>query len=240
MKQNSERRQHRRYTVDGVRGNVLNMAGLEIINVGMDGAALETTRRLELNREYAFKIHYRDLNLSLRGRVVWAILISKESKDYHAFTPVYRAGLTFTGRLGENANLFLSFIEDSRINALRNKLGKVRVEIADIENIKMSYPYTHEVRKLSLSGMLIETRYPFAPGSHHLIELFLNGHQLNIAGRIAGCNSRNTNRTIQYDVGIDFMEVTDEDKSLLKEFLRSLRNEIGLVLLFLFVLNYKA
>lgn len=243
MKQNNEHRRYRRYTADGIYGNVLNTAGLEIINISVDGAALETTRRLELNREYVFKIHHNDVNLSLRGRVIWAILMSKESndnKDGNAFTPTYRVGLTFTHRLSENADVFLEFVEEIKIKALRNRLGNISAKIANIENVSTACPYRHEVRKLSMSGMLIETRYPFAPGSNHLVELSLDAHLLNVEGRISSCNSRSAGEIAQYDVGIDFLEVTDQDKILLKDFLRSLRAEIGLVLLFVFVLNYKA
>ena len=94
MSENNDNRRYKRYVVDGIHGNLLYSSDLEVLNISIDGAAIETTKRLELNREYTFKIKYKDVNLTLKGRVVWAILISKEKKDSKTAIPVYRAGVS--------------------------------------------------------------------------------------------------------------------------------------------------
>ena len=54
-----EKRRHKRYAVEGVHGNVLHPSDLEILNMSIDGAAIETSKRLDINREYTFKIKHK-------------------------------------------------------------------------------------------------------------------------------------------------------------------------------------
>lgn len=82
MDKSNESRRYRRYVVEGIHGNVLYTSDIEVLNISIDGAAIETPKRLELNREYTFKILFSGGVLDLKGRVVWAILISKEKKRF--------------------------------------------------------------------------------------------------------------------------------------------------------------
>ncbi len=66
----------------------------------------------------------------MKGKVVWAILVSKVDKNTGAITPVYRAGIRFTDTLNEKANMLIKFIEENRTK----KAGKQarRGEIQDL------------------------------------------------------------------------------------------------------------
>jgi hypothetical protein len=214
-----EKRRHKRYIVDGIQGNVLYPSDLEVINISIDGAAIETTKRLDLNREYTLRIKYKDTILSLKGRVVWAILSYRERKDSNEIIPVYRAGLRFTDVMTEKANMLLKFIEENKVRTFERRLMGVRFKIATLENVEIDYPYRYDVKKISLSGMLIETEYPLDLESHFNMQLFLNGNMLNIIGRIVNCTEVNSESGIKYDVGIEFIEIPDSDGKLLKDFL---------------------
>jgi hypothetical protein len=202
MARHKEKRRYKRYNVDGFSGNVLHLSELNVLNISIDGAAIETPKRLDVNREYMFKITYKDTALSLRGRVVWALLSYKRKKGSEEITPVYRAGIMFTDILSEKANTLLSFIEKNQI--------------------KINYPYKYELKKISLSGMLVETEYPLDLNSHYDVELTLGEHILNIVGRIAHCDKIDSDNFIKYSIGIEFSEMADNDKKALKDFLTSL------------------
>lgn len=225
LDQDSEGRIHRRYSVDGISGNVLYTSDLEVINISVDGAAIETTKRLDLNREYTFKIKYKDKFLNLRGRVVWAVLISKEKRGVKTLIPVYRAGVKFTDTLSEKANLLLKFIEENKIKKIENRLGGIRFKIPNKEKVKIDYPHKYKVKMLSLSGMLVETGYPLNIDSQHDIELFINENVIRTSGRVVNCEKVTSQEAPTYNIGIEFINIPHEDENQLKLFLNNLNSD---------------
>jgi len=219
-----DQRRHKRYSVDGIRGNVLYTSDIEVLNISLDGVAVETTRRLELNRDYTFKVRYKDTSLDLKGRVVWAVLISKEKKDTVAFAPVYRAGIKFANVSSEKAGLLQRFIEEHRVKTLETRLGGGRFEIANSQDVKVDLPRKYEVKRVSLSGMLIETEYPLDLDTKHGIELFLNEETMHFTGRVAYCETIRTDEKSRYGIGVEFVEMSDNDRKSLKDFLDTLED----------------
>ncbi len=212
-----EKRRHKRYAVSGIQGTVLYPSELNVIDISVDGAAIETTRRLELNREYTLKIKSQDTILDLKGRVVWSILSHTEKRDTGEIVPIYKAGVQFTELISGKTNMLLRFIEKNKIKTLERRIAGVRFKIAHPEDIRIDYPYKYDVKKLSLSGMLVEIEYPLDLNSHYDMELFIGENILNIVGRIAYCAKTNSN----YDIGIEFIKMLDNDKKLLKDFLNT-------------------
>lgn len=218
-------RRHRRYEVDGLSGNVLYTSDIEVLNISVDGAAIETKRRLELNREYTFKIKHKDEFLSLRGRIVWAVLVSRVKKDSEDIVPVYRAGVKFVDTLSAKADALLSFIEENRIRKIESRLGGIRFKLAGSGDVKVDMQRGYEVKKLSLSGMLVETGYPMELDSHHEIELFIAGNTIRIAGRVAYCRENLERDSVRYDIGIEFVTIAGNDRELLTDFLETVKEE---------------
>ena len=217
-------RRHKRYSVEGIRGNVLYTSDIEVLNISTDGVSVETARRLELNREYTFKVRYKDTFMDLRGRVVWAVLTSREQKNTGTFLPVYRAGIKFTDALSEKADLLRKFIKENKVKALETRLGGARFRIANSEDVKIDLPRKYEVKRVSMSGMLVETGYPLALDSHHRIELFLNEETMHFTGRVAYCEAFDEGGASAYDIGIEFIEMSDGDRESLKDFLDGLED----------------
>lgn len=222
MDQDKESRKYKRYDVERIHGNVLNATDLDILNISIDGAAIETPKRLELNMEYTFKIKSQNDSLNIKGRVVWANLISKEEKDSNRVIPVYRVGIKFTETLNEKGTRLQNFIEENRTKPLEHRLGGGRFKIAKTENFQLDYPYEYEVKKISMSGMLIETQYSLDPGSSHYVELFICNERLNIEGRIVSCERKDSQKGARYNIGMEFINVPEEDGEILKDFLETL------------------
>jgi Tfp pilus assembly protein PilZ len=81
--------------VKGIQINAPHSSNHKIINISVGGVAVETTKMLEINKEYNLKINYKGNLLRLRGFVVWAVPIREEKKDSGDIIPVYKAGMTF-------------------------------------------------------------------------------------------------------------------------------------------------
>jgi hypothetical protein len=217
---NSDNRKNKRYVVEGLQGNLMYTSDLEILNISIDGAAIETTKRLELNREYSFKIQYNNTLLTLRGQVVWAVLLSKK-RGRESFRPIYRAGIQFIDTLNEKARILHRFIEENKIRTLENRLGGVRFKISNPEDVKIDLPQKYTVRKISISGMLVETAYPLEVNAHYDIELFLNETLVNILVRIINCAKKDSVKLTRYDIGIEFVTMSERDREALQQFMRT-------------------
>ena len=217
-----EKRKYKRYVVDGLHGNVLFPSDIQVLNISVDGAAIETSKWLDLNREYTLKIKFKENVLSLKGRVIWAVLTAKEKKGAGEVTPVYRAGVKFTDVLNERTKTLMSFIEEHKIRTLEKRLAGVRFKISAPQNMQIDYPHKYEVKKVSLSGMLVDAEYPLDLDTHYDIELFLNASILNIVGRVANCVEVKSEKSAKYVTGIEFIKLSDKDRKLLGNFLDSL------------------
>ncbi len=216
-----ERRTNKRYAVEGIRGNVHCLSDLNVINISIDGAAIETTNRLEVNREYKFRIDYKDTPLNLNGFVTWSKLTRSEKRRSGELVPIYKAGVKFIGIMDKKADTLMSFIEENKVRTPERRSG-VRYKISTSENIKVGYPYGCDVKKISLSGMEIETEHPLVPDSTHDMEFWLNEEAVHITGRIVTCGEILLENCTKYSVGVEFMEFSDKDKELLNNFLNAL------------------
>ncbi len=217
----TERRRHKRYQVEGVSGNVHYLSDLNIINISLDGAAIETTKRLEVNREYRFKIDYKGTPLCVKGVVVWSQLMHSDKKESGELIPIYRSGVKFIDIMDKKANTLLSFIEENKERTSERRLGGVRCKIASPQGIKVGFPYGYEVKMISLSGMEIETEHSLDPDSLHDMELLLNEEEvMNITGRIVTCAEIASENFTKYSMGVEFVEISD--KEMLKHFLDTL------------------
>jgi hypothetical protein len=222
MDQKSDTRRHKRHIVKGIQGNVFHASDLEVLNISIDGAAIETRKRLELNKEYTFRIKYKDAFLKLKGCVVWAVLVSKEKSDSKSIIPIYRAGIRFTETLTEKASMLLDFIKENKIKTLENRSAGIRFKIGNAKNIKVDYPHGYSVKKMSMSGMLVEAECPLDIDSHYNIEMFLDGRMINTVGRIANCEKLGYGDLSKYAIGIEFIDMTGEDRKFLKDFFNAL------------------
>ena len=216
-----EKRRHKRYAVEGVHGNVLHPSDLEILNMSIDGAAIETSKRLDINREYTFKIKHKGAIVSFRGCVIWSLLTNKELKDKDKIIPVYRAGIRFTDTLNERGSQLIDFIDENKITTLERRVVGVRFKIDAPQQIKIEYPYKYEVKKMSLSGMLVETGYPLKINSRYHIEIFLEDSVVELEGRVAYCEELKAGNDAQFNIGIEFVQMSDDKRELIKKFLKS-------------------
>jgi hypothetical protein len=217
-----ERRRYKRYNAAGVQGTVRFLADLKLVNISVDGAAIETSRRLDLNREYKFKVDYKGRPLEARGLVVWSKLVQGEKTKEGDVVPIYRSGVKFLDTLDEKTIELMNFIEDNRVRTPERRLGGVRCKIAKHQNVTVGYPYEYLVKKISLSGMEIETEHALDPDSRHEMELILNDKVLTITGRVVTCMKVPSEKTVKYDMGVEFLEMPADVRELLSHFIDTL------------------
>jgi hypothetical protein len=213
------KRRFKRYEVSGLHGRTLFSTDIDILNISMDGAAIATLQRLSLGREYAIKIRAEGDDFTLRGIVVWSMLSHSRTLENGEVAPVYRAGIRFTNTLTSAAMQLMSYIENNRSDSMEQRVLGVRFKVnqSGASALDLSRPYI--IKKISLSGMLIETDACLRQGSLQDLEIMLNGMTVPVSGRIAYLTEVTVNDTVRYDVGIEFIAMTEEDRGRLKRYL---------------------
>jgi hypothetical protein len=217
-----ERRKFKRYSVDDIHGNMLYSADVNIINISIDGVLLETTRRLDLNREYNLKINYKESILDLKGAVVWSVLSRTDTRPTGETIPIYKTGIRFSHGFSDTTKDIMKFIDENKTETMEKRLIGVRFKVSQPDDATIDASYEYTIKKLSFSGMLIETDHLLDVDSRHEMEISLNNREIAAMGRIVNCLQLTEKDVQKYEIGIEFMEMTENDKTVLKQFLNSL------------------
>jgi hypothetical protein len=91
----AEKRKHKRFSFKGMQGKFPLSANSKIINISVGGAAVEATKKLEVNKDYSLNIRYKGNPLRLKCRVVWSVLSREEKKESGDVIRIYMGGLKF-------------------------------------------------------------------------------------------------------------------------------------------------
>lgn len=146
---------------------------INILNISVGGAAIETPRRLNLGGEYTLKLEDKGKTFSIKGR-----------------------------------------------------LGGIRFKIHAPERAVLSMPYSYKVKKISAGGMLIESYERLNVDDRFPMEIFIpvgSAHKaVGFLGRVASCIEIEDSYPKHYDVGIEFLDMPEDSKNNLMEFIKSL------------------
>lgn len=216
-----EQRRHYRFTVEGVHCNILSATEVEIINMSVGGVALMANGRLDIGKEYALKLEENGRTCSVRGVIVWSVLTGSRRNRRGEIVPVYKAGLRFKERQSEKMTEILDFIEHHKKSPEQRII--VRFAVRSPEKATLNYPLDFKVKKISFSGFLLETGQAFSVDDVYPMEITLGeGKKIGFTGRVASCLQTSDGEPEQYDVGIDFCEISDASMKAIEEFIKSL------------------
>lgn len=228
----SNQRRHRRFIVDvmDIKGNAVFASEVVINDLSLTGASLSTDRKLDMDMEYSLRILDNDLDLPLRGTVIWCKEnASAGAQDEHGHLK-YSAGLQFAELPQETTVSLIAFIashlpEKQKQEKVREMSGlrcNLRFHLDAKETAVLNVAQTYRVKKLSLGGMLIESSHNLESDTrlHMGITLPKNVH-LSFTGRVTSCVISPDNSSL-FEVGIEFVGMSDPDRITLKEFIRRL------------------
>jgi Tfp pilus assembly protein PilZ len=217
----SQRRRHRRYDVHNVHGSLVYAMDAQVLNISLTGLAIETQHALRVGTEYTLRLSHQGHDLRLRTRVKWCRLVRTASDTRGNVLPVFHAGLDFREALGEVARELLGFIEDHvEVELERRILGRFRLREA--EDVELDAEHEFLVRRISLSGMLIQT--DLAPRLDALLELEVRlPHQLlSCRGRIAYVRPVDNHRRNESELGIEFQSLEELDRRAIERLIEDL------------------
>ncbi len=216
-----ERRLHKRFVVEGIEGTLMFATDVDILNISINGVALKANRRLEIGREYTLKLEYLERAVSMNGVVIWSVLSELGKGPHEERVPIYKAGMKFTNVISDKMAGLLDFIEQHKVEP-DNRLT-IRFDVKTPDRARLNGPHNYNVRKVSKGGMLIVTDLPFEVDERFPMEIYLHGDKvIHVLGRVASCIELAGDVPSRYDIGIEFLEISQNDRAKFGEFIESL------------------
>ena len=217
----SERRQYPRYEVAGLGGHLVVPIKMEVINLSLGGLALETSSYLQFGRNYSLRLKGESSDLALTGTVAWCALRRTARSAAGEVLPVYRAGLRFDGLSSDKSQRLWDLIRQHALVEIEDSvLGRFRVDLPKDTRLGTSYDFA--VRKLSLSGMLIETDFEPAIDSSFQLQLRLGAAPWETRARVASLPKAGRHQLgglVQ--VGLQFGKLRSSELDRLRSFLEA-------------------
>ena len=218
-------RRHKRYYLDlnDLMGKMSLSDKVEILDIGLGGIAFKADRRLNPGREYTIKLQDKGKTLNVSGTIVRSELKGIEARDDGKSVSIYAVGMQFKDGSADPVADFLKSIVQNRQETAplpEERRLNVRFQITDLNKHILSYPANFNVKTISLSGMLIQTDQALGIDSNIPMELSLNDDtSVNFIGRIVSCHMKENKEQTHYDIGLEFANLTDKDKTLLQTFI---------------------
>ncbi len=209
-----ERRNHNRYIVEGLCGSMLSQ-DVTIANISFDGIQIKTGKRLNPGREYRLKIRNKDAAIIIKAEVAWCTLSGSYMMEAGEQAPFYTAGMRFIENIDQKTEVLRRFIEESRQKKTDRRLSGARCKLSGEHTAEIEVEYI--IKKMSKSGMLVETDEALDLESSLHTTLMLDSKSINVQCRVVNCNKNvETGRML---VGLEFLELPGDSRENLHSFI---------------------
>ena len=220
MSRDSEERRHPRYDVQGIGGKLRYDMNARVLNLSVDGMALETSSWLHVGKDYHLKVGSGDDYLGLEGRVVWCHLVGSRSRAGNgggAGGPVYQAGVHFGEALSEQARRLLSFVRRAGVVGVASRVFG-RFKVRQEESVDVAFEHDFELRRISRSGMLLEADLLPEVGSRFTLELDTPAGAFSPTVVVRSLEqSFGPGGEPTTGIGVEFHQLGDDDRALLEQ-----------------------
>ncbi len=207
--------------VEQLRGSIFFSMDANLVNMSIDGTAIETTKRLSINEEYTMKIMHSEKLIEIKGKTIWCALNRHVKNEQGDVIPIYRGGLAFSDVLTDKARDLLKFINENRVEKMEKRLLERFSLISQKSSIKIDYPETFTVKAINHSGMSIELDVPIEPESFYNMDIQLDEKIYKFKGKVANLNEVDV-KSKNFYLDIDILEMNEDDKEVLSSYISNL------------------
>ena len=217
-------RRYKRFSVEMMQlsGSMMPAKQVTILDINLDEVTIKADMRLNMGSDYSLKLKENNEVISLRGTVIWSSLSEAKKGPNGEVIPIYTGGLKLKGVSNDILSDLARFI-DARREEDEGGPGDIRLHIDEEEEVSSEFAAGYKAKQISLGGMLIETTSEVEIEKRLSMEISLPGGALmRFQGRVASCLSISGTDPQRYDVGIEFLDMSEEDRGKLRGFIRSL------------------
>ncbi len=221
------KRRYGRYPVEGkeLKARAALTEIIELSNVSIGGACIVTTRTLMPGDNVLLKIPSERVGKPLKCTIIWEAVSDRPLERNGVPVPAYKAGVKFNEVPPDTIVRLKDFMRSAGMPEEGDRDGKhgpspLRFSVRVNEKAWMNFPATFRVKKISLGGMLTDAASELEIGGRYPAALYLPGadRPLRFSGRIAS----KIPHADGFDAGIEFCDLSDDDRSRLAAFLDTL------------------
>jgi hypothetical protein len=221
------KRRYERFPVEGreLKARAALTEIIELSNVSIGGACIITTRTLRPGDNVLLRIPSEKVENPLKCTIIWEAVSDRPLDRDGTQVPAYKAGVKFNDVPPGTIVRLKDFMRSAGVPEEGNRdeghePSPLRFSVQLTEKALMNYSAVFPVKKISLGGMLVETASELEIGGKYPAALYLPGSDQPVrfdgraASKIPGAGG--------FDVGIEFCDMSDEDRSRLAAFLDTL------------------
>jgi c-di-GMP-binding flagellar brake protein YcgR len=229
-----DRRLNLRFTANilDVHGKSSYASNVRILDMSISGIALKTLSNLEAGSECILQIKGKEETLLARAVVIWSSPAGNIKTLKGNPLPTYKIGMKFTDMSDEKTKEVADLIEKHKreedkqtdLFALSGLRAYIRFRIEAPEKTTLISLKNHKIMNIGMGGMLMESSDALDTGSRLSLEIIRSEKKsIKVLGRVVFCRAAQTAHE-GYDLGIEFLEMTDKDREILRELICLLEN----------------
>lgn len=235
VEESRNRRRHKRFKVEGaeVNGEMLFTKEVNVLDMSMSGIALQTDRQLKIGREYLLNLQNEDKIISVKAIVVRSVLSESRTDISGDVIPLYIIGMQFTNISDEKINEIIQFIDNHKTGDQpkiktngkmeQRKCNRFPVNVDGKTILNFQELYT--VKVISLNGMLIDSSHFLKIEDKLHMKIHLpQDKMIDFIGRVASCSEKDEGDQKRYDIGIEFIQMSEEHKEALNGFFENIED----------------
>ncbi|MFZ3138694.1 MAG: PilZ domain-containing protein [Thermodesulfovibrionales bacterium] len=239
-----DRRQYKRFTDDvmDMYGKMVLADDVKILDISLSGISLKADRRLNIACNHMLNIEDKGNILTVKGRVIWSLLSENKDGKQGEIVPIYTAGMNFTDITKKKKKEIAEFIaahfnnghKGSDVSDEQKKEVYKQVNVSKISGLRifikaninapgeliLNRNKNFRVKELSPTDMLIESKQPLEMESKLDMEILLPEYKtISVLGCVASCCTNKDKDSVNYDIGIEFLDMPEKDWELLSGFI---------------------
>jgi len=210
-----EQRRHPRYEIRGIGGTLRCDVNARVLNLSLDGMALETSAWLHVGQSYRLKIGAGDDVLRINGKVTWCHLTGRRKGEGGG--AAYEAGIHFEEALSDKGRHLLSFVRRAgEVGLSQRLLG--RFKLRREEAVDVAFEHRFEVRRVSLSGLLLEADLLLEEDTRYVLELETPAGAFSPTVRVRSVEQASGDGgQPTFHIGVEFIDLADSDRAVVQE-----------------------
>ncbi|MEW6110162.1 MAG: PilZ domain-containing protein [Nitrospirota bacterium] len=217
-------RRHKRVSIKGmdIYAKTTFDTRVEILDISTQGVCIKSARRLVPGCKCILNLKNKGSFLPLKGTVRWERFSGKILKVSGEVETLYRAGVEFEYNFSEFSG-YLKYMGEY-CETDEKKLRGTRYQIPGRETALLNYEETFNVSSLSAGGLLVESLNKIEFDRKMTMELHLpkENHTIKFQGRVASCVPVKNKKPERYNIGIEFLDIEETDRSRLKKLVQLL------------------
>jgi len=223
-------RRQKRYKVDStnISGTIILASYLKINDISIGGISLTTEKRLTIGNEYSLKLRGKDTQLTVKGTVMWSLLSESIADSIGNVIPIFKTGIQFIDLSTKQENEIIKFIEAHKkepeekidVYSLSGNRLFVRFRLKEADKATLQEQDDYKVKNISLSGLLIESKHALKLEDKINMQMALPDNKIiSFLGRVVTCTMTKPVESESYDIGMEFIDISEKDEKALKNFI---------------------